>query len=258
MLSGIGCAENLQAHGISPVVDLPGVGNNLQDHLLLGVGYGCKQEQPSPNLLSEAGLFTYTRSQMNAASPDLQFFFGPVQFLAPEYRVDAPGFTFAPIVVQPQSRGSVSLRSRNPEDLAVVRANYLQCEADLNVLLKGIELSRELVNTHAFDEFRGEELAPGASIKNKSELSEYIRQVSSTVWHPVGTCKMGLDREAVVNPQLQVYGVEGLRVADASIMPKITSGNTNAATIMIAEKTAEMIIAAWEKKSRNLVLARTI
>lgn len=245
MLSGIGPAEHLQAYSIPLVVDLPGVGKNLQDHLLFGVGYSCKQEQPVPNLLSEAGLFTYTNNDIdtNTASPDLQFFFGPVQFLEPQYRVDGPGFTFAPILVQPQSRGTVSLRSNNPKDLAVIRANYLQSNADINVLIKGIELSRELVNTRAFDEFRGEELAPGVSVISKSELSAYIRQVASTVWHPVGTCKMGSDRDAVVNPELQVYGVEGLRVADASIMPTITSGNTNAPTIAIAEKAADLIIA---------------
>ena len=246
MLSGIGSAEHLQDRGIPLVVDLPGVGENLQDHLLLGVGYRCNQEQPVPNLLSEAGLFTYSNNNINTdtASPDLQFFFGPVQFLESEYQTDDPGFTFAPILVQPQSRGTVTLRSNNFKNLALIRANYLQSSADLNVLIKGIELSRELVNTSAFDDFRGEELAPGIATNSKLELSAYIRQVASTVWHPAGTCKMGIDKDAVVNPQLQVYGVERLRVVDASIMPTITSGNINAPTIMIAEKAADMIIAA--------------
>ena len=244
MLSGIGSAEHLQDSSISVVVDLPGVGKNLQDHLLCGVGYQCKQEQPLPNLLSEAGLFTYTHNDIdpNISSPDLQFLFGAVQFLEPQYRVDGPGFTFAPILAQPQSRGTVSLRSNNPNDLAVIRANYLQSDSDVNVLIRGIELSRELVNTRAFDEFRGKELAPGIAVTSTSELSAYIRQVASTVWHPVGTCKMGIDRDAVVNPQLQVYGVAGLRVADASIMPTITNGNTNAPTIAIGEKAADLII----------------
>ncbi len=245
MLSGIGSIEQLQSQGIPIVVDLPGVGKNLQDHLLFGVGYKCQQEQPLPNLLAEAGLFTYSNNNIDSSthSPDLQFFFGPVQFVDQKYRVNGPGFTFAPILVQPHSRGTVSLRSNNPQDLAVIRANYLQSEVDLNALICGVELARELVNTRAFDRFRGEEIAPGIDVTSKAELGAYIRQVSSTVWHPVGTCKMGIDRDAVVNSQLQVYGIEGLRVADASIMPTITSGNTNAPTIAIAEKVADLMIA---------------
>ncbi|MGK7879444.1 MAG: GMC family oxidoreductase [Crocosphaera sp.] len=244
MLSGIGPAEQLKKHSIEVLVDLPGVGQNLQDHLLFGVGYQCKQEQPFPNLLSEAGLFTWSREGITSASPDLQFFFGPIQFLEDQYQVEGPGFTFAPILVQPQSRGTVDLRSPNPQDLAVISPNYLQCDTDLKVLIRGIELARELAHTKAFDEFRGRELGPGADVKSPQQLSEYVRQVASTVWHPVGTCKMGRDALSVVNPQLEVYGVEGLRVADASIMPKITSGNTNAPTIMIGEKAADLIIAS--------------
>ena len=244
MLSGIGPAEQLRQHGISPVLDLPGVGQNLQDHMLFGVAYECKTELPFPNLLSEAGLFTHTRPDLSASSPDLQFFFGPVQFVDDEYKVDGPGFTFAPILAQPLSRGTVSLRSSNPQDTALVDPNYLSCEADVDVLIKGIELARELVDTPAFDEFRGRELAPGASITDRAGLSAYVRKSASTVWHPVGTCKMGHDAQAVVSPQLNVHGIEGLRVADASIMPKITSGNTNAATIMIGEKAAAMILSS--------------
>jgi choline dehydrogenase len=246
MISGIGSAKHLQEHDIPVVADLPGVGQNLQDHVLFGVGYRCQTAQPVPNLLAEAGLFTYSSSdidrQLNA--PDLQFFFGPVQFLAAQYQVDGPGFTFAPILVQPESRGTVTLRSNNPEDLATIQPNYLASAKDIEVLVRGIELSRELVQTRAFDKFRGDELAPGVNLTSKSDLSAYARQVASTVWHPVGTCKMGHDRDAVVNSQLQVRGVAGLRVADASIMPTITSGNTNAPTIAIAEKAADLIIAA--------------
>ena len=244
MLSGIGPAGQLRQQGIDPVVDLPGVGQNLQDHMLLGVGYQCLQEQPFPNLLSEAGLFTYTTEGLSAASPNLQFFFGPVQYVEPEYQVEGPGFTFAPILAQPQSRGTVSLRSADARDLALIDPNYLACDADVNVLIKGIELARELVNTRAFDGLRGRELAPGAAVTSKEALGAYVRKVASTVWHPIGTCKMGVDEMAVVDPQLRVYGIEGLRVADASIMPKITSGNTNAPTIMIGEKAADLIIAA--------------
>ncbi|MDJ0632307.1 MAG: GMC family oxidoreductase N-terminal domain-containing protein [Xenococcaceae cyanobacterium MO_188.B29] len=246
MLSGIGPAEELKTHNLSVVVDLPGVGQNLQDHLYLGIAYQCKQEILNPTLVSEAGLFTYTRSGIDFASPDLQIVFGPVQFVAPQYQREGPGFTFAPVLIQPQSVGSLTLRSNKPSDLAVIRSNYLESEADLNVFLKGIEVVRELVNTKAFDDLRGDELAPGEKVTNKSELSEFVRNNCTTLWHPVGTCKMGYDKYAVVDPQLRVHGVEGLRVADGSVMPRIIAGNTNAPCIMIGEKAADMIKATYQ------------
>lgn len=243
MLSGIGPSEHLQSQGIPVIVDLPGVGQNLQDHLLLPIVYKSKQELPIPTFIAEAGLFVRTRSGMEAASPDLQFHFssGIPAFALPDYPVEGSTFVFVPILVKPQSRGKVSLRSANPQHPPVINPNYLQCDVDLQVHLYGIKLCRELAQTQAFAEFNSGEVAPGLS-KTKQELHEYIRNHVSTVWHPVGTCKMGRDIEAVVDPQLQVYGVEGLRVADASIMPTITSGNTNAACIMIGEKVAAMIL----------------
>jgi choline dehydrogenase len=155
MLSGIGPANHMQQHGITPIVDLPGVGQNLQDHMLFGVGYQSLQDLPFPQLLSEAGLFTYTREGMHAASPDLQFFFGPVQYVDEQYRIDGPGFTFAPILAQPYSRGTVALRSGDPHDLAIVDPHYLESETDVDVMVRGIELARELVSTNAFAPFRG-------------------------------------------------------------------------------------------------------
>jgi choline dehydrogenase len=244
MLSGIGPAEQLKKHDIRPVVDLPGVGENLQDHLLFGVGYQSLRDLPFPQLLAEAGLFTYAQHGLTAASPDLQYFFGPVQYVDEKYRIDGPGFTFAPILVQPHSRGRVTLRSGNPQDLAIVDPHYLEREADVEVLVQGIRLARELVSTKAFAAFRGRELAPGEDVTGHRELAAYVRDSASTVWHPAGTCKMGKDAGAVVDAQLRVYGVERLRVADASIMPRITCGNTNATTIMIGEKAVDMIAAA--------------
>jgi len=244
MLSGIGPAQALRELGIDVAADVPGVGRNLQDHLLFGVGYQSLRDLPFPQLLSEAGLFVHSREGLSAASPDLQYFFGPVQFVDDRYRVDGPGFTFAPILARPQSRGTVSLRSADPLDLPVVDPRYLSAEADVDVLVHGITLARDLVGTAAFRPFRGRELAPGEHLTDRKDLVGYVRDSASTVWHPVGTCKMGADREAVVNARLQAYGVERLRVADASVMPTITAGNTNAATIMIAEKAAELIIEA--------------
>ena len=245
MLSGIGPAEQLQAHGISVVVDLPGVGHNLQDHLLMPIAYKSKQELPVPTFIAEAGLFVRTRRGMKAAAPDLQFHFsaGIPALALPDYPVEGPSFVFVPILAKPQSRGQVSLRSANPQDPPAIDPNYLQCDTDLQVHLHGIKLSRELANTKAFAEFNAGEVAPGLS-KTEPQLREYVRTHASTVWHPVGTCKMGRDGDAVVDPQLRVWGVEGLRVADASIMPTIVSGNTNAACILIGEKAAALILTA--------------
>ena len=240
MLSGIGGAEELQNHGIEVVANLPGVGKNLQDHLLLPQTYKSKQPLPEPTFIAEAGLFVRTRDGMDAASPDLQYHFsaGIPAFAPPGFTDSA--FVFVPILVQPQSRGEVSLRSGNWQDPPVINPNYLQCDADVETHLQGIKLTRELANTKAFAEFYDGEVTPGSG-KDDAELRQFIRNGVSTVWHPVGTCKMGYDAQAVVDPQLRVHGIEGLRVADASIMPTITSGNTNAACIMIGEKVADMI-----------------
>jgi choline dehydrogenase len=140
-----------------------------------------------------------------------------------------------------QNIGSVSLRSSDPKDPPMFRMNYLQSEADVQKLVAAINLMRQLFHTSFFDEFRGAEIAPGADVQSEEALVAYIRNTASTMWHPVGTCKMGTDPMAVVDPELQVHGVEGLRVVDASIMPTITTGNTNAPTIMIGEKAADFI-----------------
>lgn len=243
MLSGIGGVHRLAEHGLGTAVDLPGVGENLQDHLLFGVAYECLREQPFPALLAEAGMFLHTSPAPEAAAPDLQFFFGPIQFVADAYKTDGPGFTFAPILAQPRSRGTVRLRSADATDLPVVDPRYLDDGADLEVLLRGIEISRELAHAHAFDGLRGRELAPGDAVTDRAGLAAYVRANASTVWHPVGTCRMGSDRDAVVDARLRVHGVDRLRVADASVMPTITCGNTNAATIMIAERAADLVAA---------------
>lgn len=241
MLSGLGPAKQLAAHAIPVVQDLPGVGSNLQDHLLLGVGYESMVPLDPPDLLAEAGLFTWTQPGAEQISPNLQYFFGPVQFLAPEYMTSGPGFTFAPILSQPRSRGMVTLASSDPTALARLDPQYLSREEDLAVLEYGIRYARELAHTSAFDKLRGRELAPGATVTSSSELRDYIRKVAGTVWHPVGTCRMGTDSEAVVDEQLRVHGVEGLRIVDASVMPRIVNGNPNAAIMMIAEKAADLI-----------------
>ncbi len=249
MLSGIGPAGQLQQHGLDVQADLPGVGQNLQDHLLLPVWHKSKRDLPLPYFIAEAGLFVNTqRGQSNGldkadGAPDLQYHFGAgkPEFVLPTYPVAMPAFAFVPILVGPQSRGTVSLRSANPQDLAVVRANYLQEASDVEVLRQGIELSREITKTGPMQEFTDGEVSPGPTA-TPDEMREYIRNYCRTVWHVAGTCKMGNDDMAVVDSELRVRGVAGLRVADASIMPNIVRGNTNAACVMIGEKVADLAL----------------
>jgi choline dehydrogenase len=241
MLSGIGPAETLRQHGIETRVDLPGVGQNLQDHLLMPIMFRAKRPQPVPPLLAEAGLLAHTRGGLDAAAPDLQINFNATipQIVPADCPSHDGSFTFITIAVRPQSRGFVTLRSRDVAAPPVIQENYLQCEADLQVQMKAIRLCREMVRTQAFADIADGELLPGN--KSQSELREYIRSHAGTIWHPVGTCKMGRDTASVVDPQLRVHGVEGLRVIDGSIMPAIVSANPNAAIVMIGEKGADLI-----------------
>lgn len=242
MLSGIGAAAELRKHGIEPRVDLPGVGQNLQDHLLMPNMFRAKQPQPVPPLLAEAGMLERTRPGLSAAAPDLQINFNATipQIVPADCPPHDGSFTIITILVKPQSTGFVALRDGNAASAPVIQNNYLQCEADMQVQLKAIALCRELVRTRAFAGIQDGQLLPGED-SSESELRHYVRTHASTIWHPVGTCKMGLDRQAVVDPQLRVHGVEGLRVADASIMPSIVSANPNAAIIMIGEKASDLI-----------------
>lgn len=243
MLSGIGPGEHLAGHGIPCVHDLPGVGGNLQDHLFVPVCYQSRVEHPDADLVSEVGLFTRTRYASGEA-PDLQFTFGTAKFLpagAPDSLRPGPGFTFAPVLLAPRSRGQVRLRGSDPAEPAVVDAGYLRDDPDLKILADGIELSRTLAAAPTFAPFRGTEIGPGAGATTRSDLREFVKANATTLWHPVGTCRMGTDSDAVVDPRLRVRGIDALRIADASIMPVITSGNTNAPSVMIGEKAATMI-----------------
>lgn len=242
MLSGVGDAKHLQAMGISVVVDLPGVGQNLQDHFLLSVVYQATQDLhfASTSSIGEAGLFLHSQSDLKV-TPDLQFFFAPIQLLAPSYTPADFGFSGVISVTDLQNVGSVSLRSPDPKVEPIIQMNFLQHELDLQKSVTAIKLTRQLFHNSAFDQFRGAEIAPGADVISDEALIAYIRSTGGTVWHPVGTCKMGTDPMAVVDPELRVHGIEGLRVVDASIMPTITTGNTNAPTIMISEKAADLI-----------------
>ncbi|MEH2251380.1 GMC family oxidoreductase [Nostoc sp.] len=263
MLSGIGDAEHLQAMGITVVVDLPGVGQNLQDHSLVPVAHQIITSPVAPQVIAgldpaissngnaEAGLFLHTEGNLDAA-PDLQFFFGPILWISPGNTLSGLGFTVTVSLTHPQNIGSVSLRSRSvgfaqspdPKDPPIIRMNFLQSQSDVQKLVAGIKIMRKLFHTSAFDQFRGEEISPGTEVISDEALEAYIREFCVTGYHPVGSCKMGTDLMAVVDPELRVRGVTGLRVVDASIMPTLIGGNTNAPTIMIGEKGADLIKAA--------------
>lgn len=251
MLSGIGDAKRLQAMGVSVVAHLPGVGQNLQDHILVTVVQQTTQAV-HPAITSngvEAGLFLHSEGNLEAV-PDLQCFFGPILFAPSGYAHSDSGFTGAVSLTRPQNIGSVSLRSLDPKDAPMFRMNYLQSQSDVQKLVEGVKFIRQLFHSSAFDEFRGEEIAPGAKVQSDEALEAYIREACSTVWHPVGTCKMGTDTMAVVDSELRVHGFDGLRIVDASIMPTITTGNTNAPSIMIGEKAADLIKA--ERTSQSI------
>jgi choline dehydrogenase len=265
LLSGIGPADELKRVGIPVVVDLPGVGKNLQDHLHAGVVYACKQaitletaqslgnvfryltrkQGPLTSNVAEAGGFVKTQADL--AAPDIQFHFAPAYFL--RHGFDNPkkgyGMTFTATVLRPQSRGEITLRSSDPFAAPVIRANYLSEVADLRTFIKGLEYVLDISQSKPFDVYRGEATKNTHSAKamrhHPKLIEEHVRATAETIYHPVGTCKMGQDEMAVVDAQLRVHGIKGLRVVDASIMPTITSGNTNAPTIMIGEKAAEII-----------------
>lgn len=242
LLSGVGSAADLQKLRLPVVVDLPGVGRNLQDHLNVRMCWESKVEQKVPMIICEASMFLHTRTSVLKASPNLQLFFGGFSF--PGLGVDFNrGFALVPVVCRPQSVGHVWLRSTDPFEPLNIQTNYLTCEYDMSVLLAGIKLGREIVQTSPFVKMLGRELLPGPEVGTDiQKLRKYIRDTCITDWHPSGTCKMGLDAMAVVDPRLRVYGIEGLRVIDASIMPSVVSGNLQASLYMISEKGAEMVL----------------
>jgi choline dehydrogenase len=260
MLSGVGPADDLVRLGIPVVQNLPGVGKNLQDHPMVSVGYLCTQpvsldsaetfanllryfifkKGPLTSNVAEAGLFTRSRGGLNV--PDIQLLFGPAYYRGHGLvRRKENCFGFGPTLITPESRGTISLRSANPLDAPAIRANYLSTDADMRTMIEGVRLARRIANTRAFDPYRGDEIHPGAGATTDEDIADFLRNEVETLYHPVGTCKMGNGPEAVVDARLRVHGIEALRVVDASVMPVIPAGNTNAPTVMIAEKAADMI-----------------
>ncbi|MES2298599.1 MAG: choline dehydrogenase [Pseudomonadota bacterium] len=272
MLSGIGPKAQLQAHGIATVHDLPGVGQNLQDHLDVLVVHKCVKPVSLgiswSNLLAQGKhLFDYLRhrtgplttnaaegggfvkSSPEQAIPDLQFHFTPAHLddhgrnlSRAAYTMLGHGYSLHVCDLRPKSRGYIGLKSADPADKALIEPNYLSHPDDMETLLRGVKAARRVLAARAFDPYRGEELFPGAQVQSDEEIRAFIRRKAGTIYHPVGTCKMGSDAMAVVDATLKVHGIEALRVVDASIMPTLIGGNTNAPTVAIAEKAADMIL----------------
>ena len=249
MLSGVGDANELRGFGIDVVADLPGVGKNLQDHLIGGAAYQCTKPvslagaETIGNLLRylflRKGMLTSNVAEAGAfIKTDLELIFGPTYYMNHGFANPAGhGFTIGAILLHPKSRGSISLASKDPMDAPLIQPDYLKEPEDFQLLKRGVEMCRRIGNAKAFDAFRGEEVWPGPRGESDAEFEAFIRDTAETLYHPVGTCAIG----DVVDPQLRVRGVDRLRVVDASVMPSIVTGHPNAAVVMIGERGAEMI-----------------
>ena len=265
-MSGLGPAEHLQALGISVLADMPSVGANLQDHFVTRVQHRV-HDAISTNQLARglrlagqvARFFTlgngaltfgvttaqvFVRSRPELASPDLQLLFTPASYVQGQQSVLEPeaGMTCAVCPVKPDSRGTVMAKSADPFDRPAIRPNYLSAPRDQELLAAGIRMVRKIFQQPAIAQYSVQETMPGPYAISDEELLAFNRQYGTTIYHPVGTCRMGEDPASVVDSRLRVRGIGGLRIADASVMPTLTTGNTNAPTIMIGEKCAAMLL----------------
>ena len=264
LLSGIGKADDLRALDIPVVADVPGVGQNLHDHIDVAVQHECLQPvsllpkmKPFAKLKSGINWFVsktgdaatnhfdiggYVRSRPGLKQPDLQLALVPVALDYETFKpVGSHGFMTFVMPLRPTSRGEIRLKSNKPEDAPAIQFNYFATEGDKREICDGIRLVREVHAQKALEPYCGRELAPGADAQSDEDLRAFARKTGKPTHHPCGSCKMGVDDMAVVDEELRVHGIEGLRVVDASVMPQITSGNINAPVIMIAEKAADAI-----------------
>lgn len=264
-ISGIGSGEHLKSIGVGVVQDLPGVGGNLSDHYVARVSHRVRNNvsinelSRGPRLIREAlrwvfrgdGALTFgvtsamvfCRSREGLASPDLQLLFTPASYDEQRFgKLERePGITVAVCPIRPESRGTIMATTSDPKAAPAIVPNYLSAESDVQVLISGFRKTRDIFTQAALKECSLGETVPGPDVQTDEEIEAFAREAGNTIYHPVGTCRMGEDSLAVVDSRLRVKGIAGLRVADASIMPEVTSGNTNAPTIMIGEKCAALI-----------------
>lgn len=264
-LSGIGDPEHLMSLGIKVTAPLKGVGENLQDHLAIGLKVRSSQpisllpmvhpvraalafgqymlNRSGPGAYHGVEALAFVRSRPEIVAPDLQYHFIMIMY-DNHGRSIVPEHGFMPYfnIARPESRGTIRIRSTDPTQHPLIQPNYFERPEDLRVCRDGIKISRDIVAQKAFDPYRGIEYGPGPEVKTDAQIDAYLREKMESIYHPVGTCKMGSDSLAVVDDRLRVHGVEGLRVVDASIMPTLVTGNTNAPTIMIAERAADFIL----------------
>ena len=267
-LSGVGHPDLLSEHGIEVVQDLPGVGENLHDHYIARLTFRIRgartlnERLRGPALVGEAAkyllgrtgaltapagvVYGFVRTRPEVETPDVQYHVAHASFRDAKKRIldDFPGLTIGPCQLRPESRGSLHIRSADPFAAPVIRPNFLHQFQDRETLVAGMRLARELAAAAPLAEHVVGEITPGSAVDSDDALIDYAARTGATLYHPVGTCKMGGDPMAVVDDSLRVHGIEALRVVDASIMPRLTSGNTNAPTIMIAEKAADLIKAS--------------
>jgi len=267
-VSGVGEGQKLKKHGINIIHELKGVGKNLQDHLMLRPVYKVKNlkslnskinslfgnfligleyifKQSGPMTMGASQVCGFVKSDSSRATPNLQFHVQPIStdILGATKMHDFDGITPTIANVRPTSRGEINITSNDSRDNPKIKMNYLSTQDDRDVSAKGLKIVRKIMmETETFKKYEPEEYRPGTHITDDEELIKAASEHAQTIFHPVGTCKMGNNEEAVVNDKLKVHGIENLRVIDASIMPNITSGNTNAPTIMIAEKASDMIL----------------
>jgi choline dehydrogenase-like flavoprotein len=260
LVSGIGPADQLRSVGVPVAHDLPGVGENLHDHPYVVCIwestvpeslYGADKPKPmaewllrrsGPLTSTVAEAFAFVRTRPGLPAADVQYHFAPAYFADNGFEeFDGHAFTFGPVLVSTKSRGNLRLRSSDPLEKPRIVTNTLAEPEDMASLVAGVKLAREIAEKEPLAEATGREIYPGSGVVDDADIEAFVRRNVELLYHPVGTCKMGTGDDAVVDPQLRVRGVEGLRVVDASIMPQIPGGNTNAPTIMVAERAADLI-----------------